>query len=454
MGWTLRKRVVAVLGAAAVAGAMGLVATAGPAAGQTTFTPSSSTPDGDLGSLRRVLEDDISDGDIVVLDGGTYTLFVPGLNGGDIDISAAVTIQGNGSTIQQTVPSERVLDTEDDLTLQNVTITGGHLGTDDGGAVQVDSTSATLMANGATFTDNSADDAGAVEADGPTTIRNSTFSNNSSGDDGGALRNAGPATIIASTFVQNCAEDDGGAVEGDDPVLFVNSTVTGNTADENGALNPDDADLTLVYTDVVDNIHEEGVTCPNTPAAVAAVPDDPSAVTASPEPDDVEAQDVDEPANIELGEEDELLAFGSVVALPRNAAGEEGTPFNCDLADSTTTSSGFNFSDDDTCGFTETGQGDRENAGDPGLAALADNGGPTQTRLPEPGSPLLNFIPIPDCGGGDELAGFELTTDQRGVSRPQETGCEVGSVEIEPPPEPVPPAVVPTAVPVEPRFTG
>src|SRR5262249_11457482 len=158
-------------------------------------------------------------------------------------------------------------------------------------------------------------------------------------------------------------------------------------------------------------------------------------------------------SNINLFDGD-LLVFGSVVALP---LGSGPVPINCKFGVGSTTSSGFNFSDDATCGFTNTAQGDRENAGDPGLAALASNGGPTQTRLPQPGSPLINFIPIPDCGGGNTLAGFAVTTDQRGESRPQETGCEIGSVEIVPPspPGPVAPAVeAPTAVPVEPRFTG
>ncbi|HET6632301.1 MAG TPA: choice-of-anchor Q domain-containing protein [Rhodanobacteraceae bacterium] len=59
---------------------------------------------------------------------------------------------------------------------------------------------------------------------------------------------------------------------------------------------------------------------------------------------------------------------------------------------------------------------------DPRLAAaLADNGGPTQTLLPQTGSPAI------DAG----TAGCVLAaTDQRGVPRPQGAACDIGAVEV------------------------
>jgi len=53
------------------------------------------------------------------------------------------------------------------------------------------------------------------------------------------------------------------------------------------------------------------------------------------------------------------------------------------------------------------------------LGALADNGGPTQTMLPQQGSPVL------DAGGTGCPA-----TDQRGVARPFGSACDIGAVEL------------------------
>jgi hypothetical protein len=123
-----------------------------------------------------------------------------------------------------------------------------------------------------------------------------------------------------------------------------------------------------------------------------------------------------------------LESFASVVAGQAGGA-------NC-FAENTA-SHGYNFSDDDTCGFSD--HTDRQDAGDPQLGPLADNGGPTRTSV------------------------VDITADQRGVTRPQGPGCDVGAVEVEvliPPVQPVPPTapapVPPAPAPVAavPRFTG
>jgi CSLREA domain-containing protein len=71
-------------------------------------------------------------------------------------------------------------------------------------------------------------------------------------------------------------------------------------------------------------------------------------------------------------------------------------------------------------------------ATDPGLASLADNGGPTPTMLPQAGSPALDRYAA--ASGGC----FGLTTDQRGVARPQGGACDAGAVEVVAPPTPAP----------------
>jgi hypothetical protein len=59
------------------------------------------------------------------------------------------------------------------------------------------------------------------------------------------------------------------------------------------------------------------------------------------------------------------------------------------------------------------------------LGTLADNGGPTQTIAPNVDSPLIDKIP-PGVNG----CGTSVTTDQRGVPRPQGAGCDIGAVEV------------------------
>jgi hypothetical protein len=64
------------------------------------------------------------------------------------------------------------------------------------------------------------------------------------------------------------------------------------------------------------------------------------------------------------------------------------------------------------------------------LGPLQDNGGPTETMLPGPGSVAIDTILPADCLDAD---GLPLTTDQRGISRPQGTDCDIGPVEVEQP---------------------
>jgi len=101
------------------------------------------------------------------------------------------------------------------------------------------------------------------------------------------------------------------------------------------------------------------------------------------------------------------------------AGGCSGTP-------ASRTSDGYNIETDQTCGLNSTGDlQDR----DPMLNALADNGGPTMTHLPQAGSPAI------DAGSTTEL------TDQRGVTRPIDgdqdatstATADIGAVEYYPP---------------------
>jgi hypothetical protein len=80
---------------------------------------------------------------------------------------------------------------------------------------------------------------------------------------------------------------------------------------------------------------------------------------------------------------------------------------------------GFNLDSGTSCRLSQAT--DLSNT-DPMLAALADNGGPTQTQALEPGSPAIDH-------GGTSANGCP-PTDQRGVTRPQGPACDIGAFEF------------------------
>jgi hypothetical protein len=228
---------------------------------------------------------------------------------------------------------------------------------------------------------------------------------NDAGDSGGAIRSFGPVSVDSSLLAGNSTEGDtggGGAIDaGQSPgVELVNSTVTDNSSGDMFGGGIIAGDVRLVYSDVVGNTSSQG-------------------------------------AN--LAWEGTLASFGSVIAQPL------GGGANCFVV-GTTTSAGYNFSDDASCGLTATG--DRQNAGDPMLGGVATgpqpgslciDGGCTYGLPPLPGSPLIDPIPVAQCQA-DGAAG--VTRDVFGDPRPIGPGCDIGA------------AAAPVPVPNPPRFTA
>jgi len=102
----------------------------------------------------------------------------------------------------------------------------------------------------------------------------------------------------------------------------------------------------------------------------------------------------------------------------RNSILAGNSPANC-YQTITADSWGFNLSSDASCGLFQTG--DKENV-DPLLGPLADNGGATLTHLPAAASDAI------DHGS----CSIDVTTDQRGIARPQGEACDIGAVERSP----------------------
>jgi hypothetical protein len=95
-------------------------------------------------------------------------------------------------------------------------------------------------------------------------------------------------------------------------------------------------------------------------------------------------------------------------------------------------SSGHNIeSPGDTCDFNDPTDQVSIPTGELNLGPLRDNGGPTLTQAPQRPSVAIDWIDPENCV---DVEGQPLTTDQRGVDRPQGLGCDVGAVEVTPEP--------------------
>jgi hypothetical protein len=371
------------------------------------------------------------------------------------DSATAVTVSGDAHTVRQSCPGNGVLrqNGAGSVTLQSVIVTGGTAPGDGGGLAAGGDvtvlgstvtgntaggkgggvwTAAAATVTGSSLSDNDAGlttfdgYGGGLFAQGLLSLTDSVVSGNTADGSGGASGNAG-STIVRSTISDNVGPVGAGGTGSFGAITVRDSTVSGNSALQSGAggvgaVGP----ITLINSTVVDNhagaIGGGGVFSDSGVTLVYAT---------------VVANDATGgPANV-VGAS--IASFGSVVALPADASP------NCGGSAS---SQGYNFSDDGSCGFTAAT--DRDNAGDPSLGPLTTNGGPTMTRAPQPGSPLVASIPTDACQA-DGAAG--ITTDQRGAPRPQGSACDIGAVETgetrpTEPTGPAPPVIVP------PRFTG
>ncbi|MEO5559564.1 MAG: choice-of-anchor Q domain-containing protein [Dokdonella sp.] len=242
----------------------------------------------------------------------------------------------------------------------------------------------TLIVRSSTFSNNVNTatnfngDGGAIENDGGSaTIRTSTFTSNTAGRDGGAIANvSGDVGVERSTFKGNSAARYGGAIRSASDMSVTNSTFNGNTGTSGGgAIYQDGTGASSVtYITAIGNSAPFGAGVYNDGGGNATL-----TITKS--------------------------------ILGSNTTG------NCDGVLQT---GGYNLSSDTHCGSVFTGTGDL-NSQTLSMGALASNGGPTQTMLPQAGNPAINHIPSAQCA---------ISLDQRGAVRPSGAGCDSGALEV------------------------
>jgi hypothetical protein len=311
-------------------------------------------------------------------------------------ITSQIILNGNGHTIARdaTASEFRILDLfYANLTVNQATITGGRI---TGGGLAgcgggIRNIASTLTVNYSTISSNTASVCGGIangcgsSLGGTVTINNSTISNNVTSSQGAAVSNDGGTVTINNSTISGNSSGSTGTIDvdcfyGASTLTINNSTVSGNTGPVGGV--------------------SLGPTCHATI--------DSSTIT----------------NNSARG----LFVDGSFsTATVRNSiiAGQTSGPDCQAVSGGVINSNGHNISSDATCGFTGTGDQQNVSAASLKLGPLANNGGPTWTHALLPGSPAID--------AGDTT----LTTDQRGIARPQGAVDDIGAYEFSCPAFPV-----------------
>jgi hypothetical protein len=296
-------------------------------------------------------------------------------------------VDGNGAhkifDINQTTPGDAV--SISDLTVQNGCCAGG-----------IRSPNANLTVSDAVITGNSAIGRGAgIYSSGPSlTVERSTVSGNiqTGGNAGGGIFAYYELTLTDSTISGNTAGVEGGGVYvglsysfgGTDhhsgPHLIENSTIVGNTAGGNGGGvnfcgSPFEADRLTIESSTISGNDAAG-----TAGAGGAYG----------------------------GGVANYCGAGYSGAILQNTivAGNTAATADPDVNADSPVDASFSLIGVDSGGITEGVSGSNITGVDPVLAALADNGGPTETQALAESSPAI------------DQGSTALTTDQRGLLRP------------------------------------
>ena len=385
------------------------------------------------GALPTVTEDLTINGNNATIS-GEHSFGVFDLGDVTVNISNLTIANGNVSTTGGAIHmSDAVTGTT--LTLTHIFFSGNHA--DIGGAI--DEPSGALTVINSNFSGNTAvTNSGAINGSTLSTLRvvDSVFSNNTAGDNGGALALVSDATISGSAFSGNAAATGGAIVKaGRGNLQLIESVFDNNAATSattgGGAIYAAQTTGQITLT----NVTISGNSAKNNGGGVRAsiVPLSLNNVTITNNLADSDNDGTGDGGGIITGL-DTVQVQNSIIAgnfdTPGNAGGGLKTP---DCA-GTFLSRGYNLIgiNDGCSGFVNDANSDRVGSGarpaDPRLAALANNGGSTQTHALLPGSPAINAgNPLAPGSGGFACA----ASDQRGIARPQGSTCDIGAFEFE-----------------------
>ncbi|MFN2270319.1 MAG: choice-of-anchor Q domain-containing protein, partial [Anaerolineae bacterium] len=321
------------------------------------------------------------------------------------------------------------------ITLVNSTVSGNTSG-GSGGGVFAPFYTGVLTVIDTTVSGNTAMGSGGGVASfgGPLTLKNSIVTDNIAGGAGGGVLANRALTAIDSNISGNTASGDGGGARAFTGLVLTNSTVSSNTAGGDGgglfakcAVAPRDeygcGAFALANSAISGNRAEHkggGLFFNSSPFydfAHVMYPD---------------IADTTISGNVAGDTGGGVSVFdNTVLTFSRSIVSGNEAPVAAEIEDATYETIVDNYNlfglDGDagvigfTLGITDIMPAAGVLLDDILNPTLADNGGPTLTHALVPGSPAIDAIPIDDAGC--------TGTDQRGVTRPQGAGCDIGAVE-------------------------
>lgn len=407
--------------------------------------------DAGAGSLRQAIVDanNAAGADTVTFQAGLTGTIT--LTSGQLYITDSVDIQGPGAaalTVSGNNAS-RVFylynsDATIDVTISDLTVTGGNdsIG---GGIVDFDEN---LTLDGVTITGNTASgDGGGLWADGfnmTLTIRDSTISGNTAGSDGGGIYvedTGGPLLIQRTVVTGNDAADDGGGIyfyDPDNDVTVEDSTISGNSAGDLGGgiylYSPDAGLFTIRGTTASGNNAAAGggifLYSPDHGGSIENSTISGNQATAGDGGGiylynlyNFALHHLTVTGNSASGTGGGVFTPNASVPLDNSIIANNTAGTNNDLGNGIDGSFDLSFSLVEAPGTANLS----DNGGnifnqDPQIGPLQNNGGPTQTHLPG----AAGVSPVVNAGNS------AFTVDQRGVARPVGAAVDMGAVEVNP----------------------
>jgi CSLREA domain-containing protein len=283
-------------------------------------------------------------------------------------------------------------------------------------------------------------------------LTDSLVSGNHADTNGGGIFNENSATLLRTVVTGNSAGTPGGVSEAGggiynvDTLILTDSTISSNTADDSGGMINDGGTLTIVGSTIRGNTATSVAGLRNTNSGSARLTNS----TVSSNSASASAGGIANGAAATLELSNVTIAFNTADSDANNSGDGGGlsnsasvTARNTLIGENIDASTGGNIFPDCSGALTSAGNNLVENvtgcsiggntAGNitgtaPNLAALANNGGPTQTNAFPSSAPPFN---AGNAGGCRDAAANLIATDQRGTARAQPTRCDIGAYEFD-----------------------